>query len=59
MTINVAAMPDQMSDIRVLADAEIDDVNGGFIIAALALATGFFLGMAIGATIHYCYYEGR
>jgi hypothetical protein len=58
MTINVAAMPDQVSDIRTLTDAEIDDVNGGFIIA-LALATGFFLGMAIGATIHYCYYEGR
>ena len=55
MTINVAATPDHSSDIRALTDAEMADVNGGWII--LGLAELFAAGMFIGGYIHYQLYE--
>jgi len=56
MTINVAAIPDQWSDIRELTDGEMEEVNGGFI--PFALAALFFAGMYIGSEIHQAYFEG-
>jgi lactobin A/cerein 7B family class IIb bacteriocin len=57
VTINVATMPDQWSDIHELTDAEMEDVSGGFI--PFALGALFFAGMYIGSEIHKAYFEGR
>jgi lactobin A/cerein 7B family class IIb bacteriocin len=56
MNIDVAAMPDQWSDIHALTDAEMEDVSGGFV--PFALAALFFAGMYIGSEIHKAYFEG-
>lgn len=47
-----AATPEQTLDIRPLADAELHDVNGGFIWIAIGLAACFEVGMAGGLVLH-------
>lgn len=51
MTTDIAITPDFGSDIRPLADAEIDAVNGGILpllVAGTWLAAGFMWGMVLG-----------
>jgi hypothetical protein len=51
MTTDIAITPDFASDIRPLADAEIDAVNGGILpllVAGTWLAAGFMWGMVLG-----------
>ena len=51
MSTAITMTPDLASEIRPLADAEIDAVNGGFLpvlLAAVYLADCFMVGMIIG-----------
>jgi hypothetical protein len=51
MNTDIAITPDFTSDIRPLADAEIDAVNGGILpllVAGAWLAAGFMWGMVLG-----------
>jgi lactobin A/cerein 7B family class IIb bacteriocin len=53
-------MNTQTSEIRSLSDAELDQVEGGFLPALAVgawLAAGFVWGMVAGQEIHRAYYE--
>jgi hypothetical protein len=49
MSTLVAETPAETAEMRHLTDAEIADVNGGFIFVALGLALCFEVGMLGGA----------
>lgn len=45
MSTSVAETPEETTEMRSLTDAEVADVNGGFIFLALGLALCFEVGM--------------
>lgn len=48
MSTLIAETPEKTSEIRHLTDAEMADVNGGFIFLALGLVGAFEAGLLVG-----------
>ena len=48
LNMEMAPMMDSPSDLRVLTDDELDDVNGGFAFIFGVFAIGFFAGAWFG-----------
>jgi hypothetical protein len=59
MSMHVTEPRDQTSEVRLLTDGELDDVNGGFFFIAVALGTLFGVGMIGGAIAANYTYTGN
>jgi lactobin A/cerein 7B family class IIb bacteriocin len=53
MSVNTTQTLDYAADFRPLTDAELDEVNGGFIALLAVFLYGLIVGGAVGITVRY------